>query len=249
MILLGLYFEFLNPVLIFLIAVLALGAGGVLTPSEILDGFANEQLAVIILLLLMGDIVRKTRIIEIVFDRIFRRDLSYRGFAGRMMGLVAVFSAFLNNTPLVAVMMPYVHSWCKKKGISPSKLLIPLSYAAILGGCATLIGTSTNLIVNSLWIDQDIVPSAESLDLFAFGLVGAVMIVGGISYILLTGERLHPSRADIMVEFRSRPREYLLEAQIRKGSSLAGKSVDEAGFAGGGDTAYTLVEIVRDGST
>ena len=75
------------------------------------------------------------------------------------------------------------------------------------------------------------------------------MIVGGISYILLTGERLHPSRADIMVEFRSRPREYLLEAQIRKGSSLAGKSVDEAGFAGGGDTAYTLVEIVRDGST
>ena len=156
-ILIALYRELFSPVLVFLISVLVLGRSGILSPAEILEGFANEQLAVVILLLLMGDIVRKTRVIEIVFDRIFRSDLSYRGFAGRMMGLVALFSAFLNNTPLVAVMMPYVHSWSRKKGISPSKLLIPLSYAAILGGCATLIGTSTNLIVNSLWTEQNIV--------------------------------------------------------------------------------------------
>lgn len=246
-ILIALYRELFNPVLVFLISVLVLGSAGILSPREILEGFANEQLAVIILLLLMGDILRKTRIIEIIFDRIFRTDLSYRGFAGRMMGLVALFSAFLNNTPLVAVMMPYVHSWSRKKGISPSKLLIPLSYAAILGGCATLIGTSTNLIVNSLWTDQTVVPAGSGLALFDFGAVGGVMAIVGFGYMLLFGHRLLPDRKDILTQFQNHPREYILEAQIREGSVLAGKTAEEAGFSGSSGKAYALLDIVRNG--
>jgi len=93
--------------------------------------------------------------------------------------LIAGFSAFLNNTPLVAVMIPYVHSWCKRNNISPSKFLIPLSYAAILGGSATLIGTSTNLIVNGLVVDQTIIPDLKPLKIFDFAVVGIPMIVVG----------------------------------------------------------------------
>ena len=84
------------------------------------------------------------------------------GFVIKMVGFVAPTSAFFNNTPLVAMMMPYVYSWSKKNNTSPSKLLIPLSYAAILGGCMTLVGTSTNLVVNGMAVDAGF-ESLESL--------------------------------------------------------------------------------------
>ena len=137
----------------FFIAVTVLTVAGILTPSELLSGFANEQLAVIMLLLVISDIIRKTDIIDLVFNRLFNGTKSVSGFVIKMVGFVAPTSAFFNNTPLVAMMMPYVYSWSKKNNTSPSKLLIPLSYAAILGGCMTLVGTSTNLVVNGMAVD------------------------------------------------------------------------------------------------
>ena len=92
---------------------------------------------------------------------------------------VSGLSMFLNNAPLVAVTMPYVNSWTKRNNFSPSKFLIPLSYAAILGGSATLIGTSTNLIVNSMVINQTILPDLEKLNMFDFAWVGIPMIIIG----------------------------------------------------------------------
>jgi Na+/H+ antiporter NhaD/arsenite permease-like protein len=131
-ILISLYKDLLGATFTFVIAVTILGFFKILSPSEILSGFANEQIAVIILLLVLGDIIRQTAIIEVVFDRLFKSARSYKGFLGRMTLAIAGFSAFLNNTPLVAVMMPYINTWCKRNNISPSKFLIPLSYAAIL---------------------------------------------------------------------------------------------------------------------
>ena len=157
-IILSLYIGILGPAFTFVVGVIVLGLFGVLTPREILSGFANEQVMVILILLLIGEIIRKTSIAEIIFDRYFRKAKTQKGFMRRMLAMVSTFSAFLNNTPLVAVMMPYVTTWSKRFGISPSKLLIPLSYAAILGGCATLIGTSTNMIVNGMVVDQTIIP-------------------------------------------------------------------------------------------
>lgn len=244
-ILVSLYFEIVTPALTFLIAVALLGFTGILTPQEILKGFANEQIAVVLLLLLIGDIIRKTQVIHLLFDRIFTSALSYRGFTGRMMSLIAVFSAFLNNTPLVAVMMPYLHSWSRRNNIYPSKLLIPLSYAAILGGCATLIGTSTNLIVNSLWVDQTLYPAAGSLNLFDFVYVGAPMMVVGILFLYFFGHRLLPERGDIMTKFSENTRKYLLEIKLRKNSPLAGKTVSESGLAAQQNQGHYLVEIIR----
>ncbi|MFA8433137.1 MAG: SLC13 family permease [Marinifilaceae bacterium] len=227
-ILVSFYKGWIGPAFTFLIGVVVLGVFGILTPSEILSGFANEQVMVIMMLLLLGDIIREMGLIEILFDKIFQRAKSYRGFMMRMMGLVGSFSAILNNTPLVAVMMPYVHSWCKRNNVSPSKLLIPLSYAAILGGCATLIGTSTNLIVNGMVMDQKVIPDLESLDMFDFVWVGIPMMVLGFIYLLIFGDRLLPDKVDAMDEFSENARKYIVEAQVKKKSNLIGQTIEQA---------------------
>lgn len=242
-ILISLYKELIGATFTFVIAAVTLGFFGILTPREILSGFANEQIAVIILLLLLGDIIRQTALVEILFDRIFKSAKSYRGFLSRMTLIIAGFSAFLNNTPLVAVMMPYVNSWCKRNNISPSKFLMPLSYAAILGGCATLIGTSTNLIVNGMVVDQTIIPGLESLNIFDFAYVGVPMIFIGFIYLLFFGEKLLPEKDDVLNEFSKNTREYLVEAEIRKDSQLIGKTIEEAGLRN--LKGLFLVEIIR----
>ncbi|PLX10157.1 MAG: SLC13 family permease, partial [Marinilabiliales bacterium] len=242
-ILVSLYKEIIGATFAFVIAVVTLGFFGILTPKEILSGFANEQLAVILLLLLLGDIIRQTAIVEFVFDKIFRSARSYRGFLSRMTLIISGFSAFLNNTPLVAVMMPYVNSWCKRNNISPSKFLMPLSYAAILGGCATLIGTSTNLIVNGMVVDQNIIPGLKSLNIFDFAYVGVPMILIGFLYLLFFGEKLLPAKEDILNNFSQNTREYLVEAEIKKNSQLIGKTIEEAGLRN--LKGLYLVELIR----
>jgi len=167
-------------------------------------------------------------IVEIVFDKIFQRAKGYHPFMARMMLIVGGLSAFFNNTPLVAVMMPYVHNWSKKNNIPPSKLLIPLSYAAILGGCATLIGTSTNLIVNGMVQDQKIVPGLKSLEMFDFFWVGLPMMIIGFFYLLIFGKKLLPSANTIDESLSDKCREYIIEAQVRTNSKLIGKTVEEA---------------------
>ncbi len=122
--------------------------------------------------------------------------------------MIAGSSAFLNNTPLVAVMMPYVSSWSKKHQIAASKLLIPLSYAAILGGTATLIGTSTNLIVNGMVADQTLFPDFKSLGIFDFAWVGIPMTILGIIYLLLFANKLLPNNSDSLEKVISNRREY-----------------------------------------
>ncbi|MCK4345297.1 MAG: SLC13 family permease, partial [Bacteroidales bacterium] len=242
--LVSLYKEIFGATFTFLVAIVVLGFFGVLTPAEILAGFANEQIAVIIMLLLMGDIIRRTAIIELVFDKAFQGVKGYRGFLGRMMIIVSGLSAFLNNTPLVAVMMPYVNSWCKKNDISPSRLMMPLSYAAILGGCATLIGTSTNLIVNGLLVDQEILPDLRSLRIFDFVYVGIPMILIGFLYLFFWGEKLLPSREKLDEDSPENNRTYLIETQVRKNSDLIGKTIEESGLRN--MKGLYLVEIQRD---
>jgi len=224
----SLYTEWVGPAFTFLIGIMILGLFKILTPREILSGLANEQIVVIILLLLLGDTMRKSDLIDRLFDRVFRNTTSYRGFLSRMTFLVAAFSAFMNNTPLVAIMMPYAHNWGKRHNIRPSKLLIPLSYATIFGGCATLIGTSTNLIVNGMVTDQLLIPGLKPLGLFDFTAAGLPMIVIGSLYLIFFSNRLLPNREDVISDFSMRSREYLVEAQIRSKSPMIGQSIEEA---------------------
>lgn len=240
-IVLSLYREFFRPPTTFFIAIVALSATGILTPSEALSGFSNEQIAVIILLLVLANIIQKTNVIDAVFDRFFKSAKTYKGFISRLMVYVAGGSAFLNNTPIVATLIPYVTDWGKRNNIAPSKILIPLSYAAILGGTATLIGTSTNLIINGMAIENGM----ESFKIFDFAYVGIPLIIVGILYLMIYGYRLLPNRKDVLENFAEKSREYIVEARVKRGSLLIGKSIEEGNLRH--LKSLFLVEILRDG--
>lgn len=242
-ILISLYKSFLGPAFTFIIGVTFLGIFGVITPGEILRGFGNKHIAVIIMLLLYGDVLKKTGIIEMIFDRVFRNIRTVRGFLSRMTFMAGVFSGFLNNTPIVAVMMPYINSWCYRNNFSPSKFLMPLSFASILGGCVTLIGTSTNLVVNGLVEDQKIMPGLEPLSMFDWAYVGVPMLVIGSLYLIIYGYKLLPERRDIYGDFSVQTRQYVVQAQVKNKSHLIDKTIAEAGLRN--LKGLYLVEIIR----
>lgn len=241
-IILSLYFNWLGPGFTFTLGIAVLGVFRIITPQEILAGFANEQIAIIVMLLLIGDVVRKNGILDSIFGWCFEKTHTYRRYTRRMLFMVAGLSAFMNNIPIVAIMMPYVHSWSTKHGVAPSKLLIPLSYAAILGGCATLIGTSTNLLVAGMVTDQQILAGVQPLNIFDFSLVGVTMIVVGVLYLLIFGNRLLPDKLGVSVEAAGK-REFATELRVPSGSSLVGKTLEESGL--GELNGMYLVEIIR----
>ncbi len=244
-ILISLWFDLLGPGFTFLIAVTILVLFGVITPSEMLSGVANEHVAVVLSLLLLGSIFEETHMLNAIFDWAFRGVKTTRGFLLRLMVIISPLSAFLNNTPIVAIMIPYVKEWSRKHKVSPSKLMIPLSYAAILGGASTLIGTGTNMIVNGMIADQTIFPNFEPLNIFDFTPVGGVMVVIGIIYMLTIGYYLLPSKSrkkDIQKQ-ANYVRDYFIEAQIVEGSPLVGKRFKEVSekFSG-----LYLSQIIRE---
>jgi di/tricarboxylate transporter len=224
------YYKLIGISLSFLFGIIILGIFGILTPSEIVSGLGNEQVAVVILMLLFGEVIRKTSIIENTFDRLLMKRKTYRGFLRTMVVNVAAFSTVLSNTSLVAVLMPYIHNWAKRNNINPSKLLIPLSYAAILGGAATLIGTSTNLIINGMVEQQTLIPDLATLRVFDFAWVGLPMIILGVLYLTIVGRWLLPSRKIIMDELQTHNREYVIEARVKTNSHLIGKTIAESGL-------------------
>ncbi len=241
----SLYLNKIGSGLTFVIAIAILGTTGILTPKEMIAGFANEQIAVILMLMLLGETVRKSGILDAMFERIFSKTTTYKGFLTKLMILVSAFSAFLNNTPLVAILMPYTKNWSKKNNIPLSKLLIPLSYAAILGGSATLIGTSTNLVVAGMVTDQKIVPNLKPLEIFDFSPVGITMIILGITYMILIGNKLLPSIKSRTESAECINREYFAEVRITNSNQLKGKTVEEAGLRN--LQGLFLVEILREG--
>lgn len=239
----SLYLEWFKPTVSFFIAILVFIFGGILTPAEALHGFANEQLAVIVLLLIISDIFKKSSIVNVLFHQLFGRTKNVSNFKVGMMSVVASFSAFFNNTPLVAMMMPYTNNWAKQHDVAPSKLLIPLSYAAILGGCVTLVGTSTNLIVNGLAVDAGF----DSLSIFDFTAVGLPMLIIGIIYLVLFGNKLLPDTRLIEESGNKVSREFFVETQIKSDSKLIGQTVESAGLRA--LKGLYLVEVVRDESS
>ena len=220
-------------------AVLLFSITGILTPSEVLSGFSNESIASILMLILITTGLRKNFQIENLFDAVFKKAKTYRGFLLRMMSQVAILSSMINNTPVVALMTPYVVEWGKRNNIAPSRLLIPLSYATIMGGMITLIGTSTTLVLNGFLQDFDH-PSLLFEDLFT---IGISVTIGGILFILLIGYKLLPDHKDVLKTYAENKREYIVETRILDDSRLIGKSILDAGLRN--LKGVYLVEIIR----
>lgn len=214
---------------------------GLLTPSEALRGFANPGVATVAVLFIVVTGLKETGGIDWLAQRVLGRPKSVRSALMRITFPVAGMSAFLNNTPVVAMLIPAVDDMARKIGISPSKLMIPLSYAAILGGTWSLIGTSTNLVVAGLVISST---DLQPLSMFDITRVGVPCAVVGIAFLLLLGPKLLPNKSSAGVAM-SDPREYTLEMVVPRSSPLAGQTVEKAGLRN--LPGCFLVEIERDG--
>lgn len=215
---------------------------GIASTEDALSGFSNEGMLTVAALYVVAAGLKETGAIQLITQRIMGNARSVRGAQARIMGPVMVMSAFLNNTPIVASFIPALEHWSKKNRIPVSKLLIPLSYAAILGGTCTLIGTSTNLIVNGLLLEE---ATTRALGLFEPAIVGIPAAIAGFFYLLIFGDKLLPSRGEAFESFKD-PREYTIEMIVPKGSPLARKTIQEAGLRQ--LPGAFLVEIVREGA-
>ena len=234
------YQEKIKASLSFLCAVVVLVAGGVIKEKEIIAGFANTQIASIILLILITSGLRNNFNIEAVFDRLFKNTKTYKSFLFRMMASVSILSSFINNTPIVAILTPYIYKWGQNRNIAPSKLLIPLSFATIMGGMLTIIGTSTTLVLNGLLTDNGLL-GLKSMNLL---LIGFFVVITGITLITLTANLLLPNRQDALSNFNENKREYLVETILKENSPLIDKSVLDAGLRN--LEGIYLVEIIRN---
>jgi len=229
----------LAPELVLFSGLVVLLATGVLTPAQALQGFANEGLMTIAMLYVVAAGIRETGGMEFLVRYLLGRPRSVIGAQARLMLPVSVMSAFMNNTPLVATFIPATLSWARRLRISPSKLLLPLSYAAVLGGTWTLIGTSTNLIINGFLLGTE----KPGFALFELAWVGVPCTAVGFAYILWFGQRLLPERIPATETF-SDPKEYTVEMTVAADGPLVGKTVEQAGLRHL-EQLY-LVEIERD---
>lgn len=230
------------PDLIFVGVVTLLITLGILTPQQAIAGLANEGVITVGVLYVIAAALRETGVMSWVAQQILGRPKSVRHAQFRMMAPVAGMSALVNNTPLVSMCLPVIDDWSKKHQISPSKLMLPLSYAAILGGVCTLIGTSTNLVVMGLL-------SADShlktdLKMFDLAWVGVPCAVIGIAYILFFSGWLLPERRPAGRQFGD-PKEYSVEMLVEPASPLVGKTIEAAGLRSLPN--MYLMEIDRDG--
>jgi len=218
-----------RPSLVFGVALLTLYSTQIVSTDEVIKSLSNQGLLTLILLMLCSIALEKTRLLRLVAMKVINP--SFRSTWLRLFGFTVLSSAVLNNTAVVSTMLAPIRN---NPNHPASKLLIPLSYAAIFGGTLTLVGTSTNLIVNSLVIDANL----PSLGFFDFTLVGiGVVVLCGITMYLtssfLPDRSMKNAKAD----------SYFIEAKVNADSSLVGKSIEKNGLRH--LQSLFLVEIMR----
>ena len=143
-----------------------------------------------------------------------------------LLSLVAIFSAFMNNTPVVVVLLPVVMTLSKSLGVSSSKLLIPVSYASIFGGCCTLIGTSTNILASGIMSSSEMYPEMEAMSMFELSKIGVPLMLVSICFLIIFGRKLLPDReglSNIISDIKRK--DFLTEAVILADSPLIGKKL------------------------
>lgn len=197
-----------------------------LTPIEAVAGFANPAVLTVGAMFLISQGMIRTGAVGFIGEHVIRYSKGKAGLALLIiLTIVAMASAFLNNTPVVVLFIPVVMSMCCKFGLSPSKFLIPLSYASILAGSCTLIGTSTNIIVSDLSVGY----GYGALEMFELSKIGVPIAVLGLGFLLLAAFKIMPTTANPTCELESGHRQqYLAEIHIPKGSILIEKDPSDA---------------------
>lgn len=221
----------------------ALLVTGILTPGEAFKVFSNDAAITVACMFILSAALERTGVIETIAHRLNRA-------VGKsdwivlllMLPIVAVVSAFINNTPVVVVFMPIMISMAVARGLKPSKLLIPLSFASILGGLCTLIGTSTNILVSSTAQQMGQPP----LRMFELGRIGWVLAGVGLLYLITIGRKLLPDRETLASTLQSiESKQYLTEVLVTSDSPLVGKKLAETPLAN--QPKARVFEVIRLG--
>ena len=217
------------------------------TEAQAVAGFGNEAVITIAVLFVIAEGLNQTGAMGLVVQPLLGRPKSTASTMARLTIPVAGLSAFMNNTPIVAMYMPVISDWSKKIGLAPSKLFIPLSYAAILGGSCTLIGTATNLFVAGQ-VEYAQAQHGElmniSIKMFTNSALGVPCAIVGLIYLLVVAPRLLPDRRT-PVQSDGDSRQYTVEMIVDAKSPIAGKTIEAAGLRSL-PGAY-IVEIEREG--
>lgn len=215
---------------------------GVVTPEQALSGFSNPAPITVAALYVLARAVQKTGALTPVVGRMLGSGSNSRLALTRLVVPTAVSSAFLNNTPIVAMLLPQIRAWCEERGFSPSKYLMPLSFAALLGGVVTVIGTSTNIVVSGLMGETGL----EPMGFFELGRVGVPIAIIGSILLIALAPRVLPARRPARTGLDEEARQFVTEMLVNKGGPLDGKPVEAAGLRH--LSSVFLAAIERQGS-
>jgi di/tricarboxylate transporter len=217
---------------------------GLVTPDEGIAGFGNSATITVMAMFILSAGITRTGVIQVFRDLLLKwggksitRQILVMGI------LVGPISAFINNTAVVAIFLPIVEEWCKKRGISPSKLLMPLSFVTILGGMITVIGTSTNVLASGIAKDL----GYGEFSLFQFTGLGIITFLFGLAYLTFIAPRLLPNRKNIQSDLVSEGyglEDYVTEVIVTPSSKLIGKTFRSAQLQR--DFQVDVLEIIRD---
>ncbi|MBM4016141.1 MAG: SLC13 family permease [Planctomycetes bacterium] len=233
--------DWLAPSNVMMGAAITLLLAGVITPTETFEGFGNPAPMTVAALYVLARGAEKTGLLQPVLERLLGKGGRGRWAMAKLLVPAAGASAFLNNTPIVAMLIPQVLRWCDKTRESAARYLMPLSFAVILGGVTTTIGTSTNLVVSGMLEKAGHAP----LGLFEITPAGLPIAIVGLLTLVLTVPWLQPDRQAARHHFAGGSREFTVSMKVVAGGPLDGKSVEEAGLRN--LQGVFLAGIERDG--
>ncbi len=236
--------EWLTVDLVAMLIIVGLVLTGVISPSEGLEGFSNGATLTVAFMFVLSAALLKTGALQMLAGRMSERFRTKPKQATvLLMLLVAVVSAFINNTPVVAVFIPIVGRIAATAKINPAKLLMPLSFASIMGGMCTLIGTSTNILVSGIAEEAGL----PGFSVFTLAPIGVVILVLGVVYLTYLGDRLLPARdAEESLAEQFSLHDYLAEILIPADSKLAGSRIMDSAIVR--ELDMDIIEVRRDGA-
>jgi di/tricarboxylate transporter len=231
-----------GPDIVLMAALVVLSVSGILAPEQALAGFANPGVITIAALFIVADAIRACGGVDYLVRSVLGEPGGHRRALVRMMVPVALVSGFVNNTPVVAALIPAVGQWAKRLNLRASDLMIPLSYASILGGTLTLIGTSTSLVVNGQY---RALTGEAGFALFDLAPIGVINAIAGIAFVVLLGPLLLKARPNPSETFADK-RRFTFEVAVAADGPLPGRNIQQAGLRALRD--IYLAEIERDGT-
>jgi di/tricarboxylate transporter len=229
----------IQPHMVMMVVLTILSVTGILNPGEALAGFSNSGLITVAAMFVVAAGIHASGGIDLLVNKVLGQPKTVRAALPRIFAPVALLSGFLNNTPIVATMIPAIHAWSRRIDIPASKLMIPLSYCAILGGTLTLIGTSTNLVVNGQY---QLLTGLPGYSLFSITAVAIPALILGLLFMWLFFPQWLPDRGQ-QKAFENL-REFTIEVSVAHNGPLVGKTIIEAGLRH--LKRVYLVEIERD---